>query len=104
VQAKTNQRSADELKINVRAESDSQAKLKADAALDKANEDQTGATLTLYGTTKLMAGINAQLSDFGRMDGKYTITQSRHRFSRSSGYSSEAEAKRVRNPAQGAQA
>jgi len=101
-EAKTNQRSADELKINVRAENDQQARLKADAALDRANEDQTGASLTLFGNVKLMAGVNVQLTGFGRMDGKYTITQSRHRFSRSSGYTTEIELKRVRDPQQGA--
>ncbi len=100
-QAKTNQRSADELKINVRAENDQQARLKADAALDRANEDQTGASLTLPGNVRLMAGVNVQLADFGKMDGKYTITQSRHRIARS-GYSTELELKRVRDPAQGA--
>ena len=100
--AKNNRSSADTLKINVRAENDSQARLKADAALDRANEDQTGASLTLCGNVKLMAGINVQLTGFGRMDGKYTISQSRHRFSRSSGYSTEVELKRVRDPALGA--
>ena len=35
-------------------------------------------------------------------DGKYTITQSRHAFSRGQGYGSEVELKRVRDPAQGA--
>lgn len=103
VEAKTNQRSADELKINVRAENDQQAHLKADAALDRANEDQTGASLTMFGNVRLMAGVNLQLTGFGRMDGKYTITQSRHRFSRGTGYGTEVELKRVRDPAQGAQ-
>lgn len=101
-EAKTNQRSADELKLNVRAENDQQARLKADAALDRANEDQTGASLTLFGNVKLMAGVNVQLTGFGRMDGKYTVTQSRHRLSRSSGYTTEIELKRVRDPRQGA--
>jgi hypothetical protein len=101
--AKRNRTSADTLKINVRVENDSQARLKADAALDRANEDQTGASLTMFGNVRLMAGVNLQLTGFGRMDGKYTITQSRHRFSRGTGYGTEVELKRVRDPAQGAQ-
>lgn len=100
--AKTNQHSVDEQKINVRAEDDTQARIKADAALDRTNEDQTGASLTMPGNIKVMAGINLTLEDFGRMNGKYTITQSRHRFSRGSGYTSEIELKRVREIAQGA--
>jgi uncharacterized protein len=100
--AKTNRTGADTLKINTRAENDQQARLKADAALDRANEDQTGASLTLFGNVRLVAGVNVQLTSFGRMDGKYTITQARHSFARGSGYGTEVELKRVRDPAQGA--
>lgn len=100
--AKRNRSSADTLKINVRAENDQQASLKADAALDRANEDQTGASLSMPGNVRLMAGVNVQLTDFGHMDGKYTITKGGHRFSRSAGYASEIDLKRVRDPSQGA--
>ncbi|MEX3690082.1 phage late control D family protein [Paraburkholderia sp. BR14263] len=93
--------SADELNLNVRAEDDTQAHLKAQAALERANDDQTGATLTHYGNTKIAAGINILVQDFGRMNGKYSVTQSRHRFSRASGYSTETELKRVREAANG---
>ena len=102
VSAKTNRHSADEAKVNVRAEDDAQARIKADAVLDRANEDQTGASLTMPGIVKAMAGVNVVLTDFGRMDGKYTVTQSHHRFSRAAGYTTEIELKRVRDPAQGA--
>lgn len=102
VQGAVSRHSADTLKLNVRAENDQQAQLKAGAALDRANEDQTGASLTMFGTVKLVAGVNVQLTGFGRMDGKYTVTQSRHRFARSSGYTTEVDVKRVRDPAQGA--
>jgi phage protein D len=102
--AKTNRHSADEAKVNVRAEDDAQARLKANAALDRVNGDQTGASLTMPGIVKGVAGVNVVLTNFGRMDGKYTITQSRHRFSRGLGYTSEIELKRVRDPVQGAKA
>ncbi|MGP8432041.1 phage late control D family protein [Paraburkholderia fungorum] len=100
--ARTNARGVDEMKIIVRAESDEQARTKAAAALDRQNEDQTSATLTMYGNIRLMAGINVDISKFGHYDGKYTITQSRHSFSRSAGYGTEIELKRVRDPDQGA--
>ena len=100
--ARTNRTSANQLRLNVRAENDQQAQLIANAALDRANEDQTGASLTLPGNVKLVAGLNIMLDGFGQMDGKYTITQSRHRVSRSSGYSTEIDLKRVRDPALGA--
>ena len=73
-----------------------------DAELDRVNGDQTSASLTMPGTVKAMAGINVSLTNFGRMSGKYTVTQSRHHTSRSSGYTSDIELKRVRDPAQGA--
>jgi len=100
--AKGNATSADELKLNARAEDDGQAQAMADAALDRVNEDQTGGTLTLPGDVRLMAGVNVSLSGFGNMDGKYTITRAMHRVSRSSGYGTEVELKRVRDPQQGA--
>lgn len=100
--AKTNARGTDELKVIARAESEEQAKLKANAAIDRQNEDQTGMSLTMPGNIKLVAGINATLTGFGRFDGKYTVTQSRHAFSRGSGYGTDVELKRVRDPAQGA--
>lgn len=94
--------SADELKLNLRAENAQQAKLKADAALAHSQDDQTSASLTLFGNVRLMAGVNVQLRGFGRMDGKYGIAQSLHRITRSDGYSSQIDLKRVRADAAGA--
>lgn len=102
-QAKGNAHSADELKLNVRAENEQQARLKADAALDRANEDQTGGSLTMPGQVKLLSGVNVRLEGFGVMDGKYTITRAQHRVTRSSGYGTDVELKRVRDPEQGAE-
>jgi phage protein D len=101
--AKTNARGVDELKVVARAENEEQARLKAAAAIDRQNEDQTGLTLNMPGNVKMAAGVNLTLEGFGHFNGKYTITQSRHRFSRSQGYDTEAELKRVRDPDQGAQ-
>jgi phage protein D len=100
--ARGNAHSADELKLNAKAENDSQARLQAAAALDRANEDQTGGSLSLPGEVRLMSGRNVQLEGFGAMDGKYTITRAQHRISRASGYGTDIEVKRVRDPAQGA--
>lgn len=96
VPAKTNRASGDELKLNVRAENAQQAKLKADAALDRHNEDQTAVELTLFGSVKLVSGVNIELTGFGKMNGKYTIFKASHSFSRSAGYPTSIELKRVR--------
>lgn len=93
--SKNNHTSSDERKINVRAETEAQAKAKASAALARANDDQTGATLTLVGNVRLLAGVNFMLTEFGKFNGKYNISQSGHRQSRG-GYTTEVEVKRVR--------
>lgn len=100
--AKTNAHGTDELKVIARAESQEQAKLKANAAIDRQNEDQTSMTLTMPGNVKVVAGINVSIVGFGHYDGKYTVTQSRHSLGRSAGFGTEAELKRVRDPEQGA--
>ena len=91
----SNRASADKRRINVRAETDAQARQKAQAQLDK-NDDQTGATLTLYGNPLLVAGVTLDLQTFGKFDGRYLVVKSVHRLSRSGGYVTEVDLKRVR--------
>ena len=91
----SNRASADKRRINVRAETDAQARQKAQAQLDK-NDDQTGATLTLYGNPLLMAGVTLDLQTFGKFDGRYLVTKSVHTMQRGGGYVTEVELKRVR--------
>ena len=93
--SKSNRASADRARLNVRAETDQQAKQKAQALLDK-NDEQTGASVTLYGNTLLVAGVAVELQTFGKFDGKYLVTKSVHRFSRGGGYVTEIDMKRVR--------
>lgn len=93
----SNKTSADTLKLNIKAENDLQAKHKATAALDRANEDQTVANFSLMGNVKLVAGVNIMVTSFGKMDGKYQVVKSTHTFSRSGGYGTDIELKRVRD-------
>lgn len=88
--------SKDALKINVKAEDPDQAKVKAAAAIEKANEDQTCANFTLMGDDELVAGVNVDLEGWASLDGKYQIHKAVHSAKRSSGYIVEIEAKRVR--------
>lgn len=101
--ARGNVHSADELKLNSRVENEQQARLQADAAIDRANEEQTCAEFSLPGDVRLVAGVNVTVEGFGALDGKYTIMRSRHYISRSTGYGTDVEMKRVRDPAQGAE-
>ncbi len=87
--------SADSLKLNTRAESPEQAQAKAKAAINHANDEATTATLNLWGNPKLVAGINVELEGFGKLSGRYQVAKSRHDLSRSSGYTTEIEVRRV---------
>lgn len=95
-EARTRRHSQDARKINIRAETPEQAQLKADAALEAANEDQTEATLTLMGEVDLVAGVNIELEGFMALDGKYQIKSSRHSLTRGQGYTTSIEVRRIR--------
>lgn len=89
--------SNDTLKICARAGSKATAQIKAQAALENANLEQTTGSITLPGNTRLVAGINFQLEGYGRFSGKYMAESSRHRIDRS-GYVTELEIKRIVPP------
>lgn len=91
--------SADRLKLNVRAESEEQAKAKAGAAIEEANIEATQLELTMFGNPRLVAGMNFELLDLGKLGGVYNIVKSRHDMDRSGGYRTEIEAKGVKPPA-----
>lgn len=96
-ESKIRRHSRDAHKINIRAETPEQAQLKADAALEAANEDQTTASSTMMGEVDLVAGVNFMAEGWGALDGKYQITQSTHTFGRNQGYTTTIECRRVRS-------
>lgn len=59
------------------------------AGLNRHNEYQRTANLSLPGQTRLKAGITVQLADFGRLSGVWLITSVRHDLNRQSGYTCE---------------
>ncbi len=87
--------SEDVLKLNVRAESGEQARVKAEAALESANIEATQLELTLFGNPRLVAGINFYLEDMGRFGGTYHVVRSAHVIECSGGYRTDISAKRV---------
>lgn len=87
--------SADTLKLNSRVESHAQAKAKTKAALARAGDAATTATLNLWGNPKLVAGMNVELDGFGKLSGRYQIARSKHDLARNSGYATEIEVRRV---------
>jgi phage protein D len=88
--------SADTLKLNTRAESPAQAQAKSKAALHRAQDEATTATISMEGDPRLVAGVAIGITTFGKLDGNYQIAASRHELSRASGYTTELELKRTK--------
>ncbi|MEI7475346.1 MAG: Cro/Cl family transcriptional regulator [bacterium] len=86
---KGNSVKADAIKINSRCENSQQAKLKAQAAMNK-NAPVEG-TITIIGTPYLVAGLNIELKGLYHLSGKYHIKSSKHAIDRMSGYKTELE-------------
>lgn len=59
---------------------------------------RTAGSLTLPGNPKLVAGVTFDLTDCGKLSGKYLIESARHRLDRGGGYTTELEVKRVALP------
>lgn len=87
--------SSDKVIINARYDDEEEGENKAQAALDEQNDDKTQATLTLLGDPKLVAGLTIELTDIGKLSGKYMINSSRHSYGRSDGYTTDLDCKRV---------
>lgn len=82
---------ADVLKINRRYENKQQAEETAKAALERTNGRKIEGSFTIEGETRLVSGINADLTDLGVFSGKYSVVRSSHRIDKSSGYTTDAE-------------
>ncbi len=85
----------DTLNLAERSESPSDALARAAAVLHRHNMLQATMRLTMPGTTTLVAGNNVTLQGFGENDGTYLITAARHRLERSTGYTTEAEGRKL---------
>ena len=59
------------------------------------NKFSRTAQFTLIGDTRILAGLNMLLEDFGGWDGKYLITQAKHSVNSSGGYTVTVNARQV---------
>lgn len=82
------------LRKTIRVESVDQALVKARALLADANRLKVEGSLSLIGNTRVMAGVTLDLTDMGRLSGRFLVQTSRHKMSRS-GYTTEVEVTRV---------
>jgi len=86
--------SGDTRKVTRRCEDSQQAKLQAEAELERANDGKYEGSITLEGNTRLVAGNTVALAGFGHFDGTYLIDTSRHHQEQGAGYTTEITLKR----------
>jgi phage protein D len=91
----TTDTSADTLEIQSKAENTQQAETKAAAALHKANTIQQKGSITIPGSPLIVSGVNYEQTGIGQLSGIYHVIESVHSLSRSTGYETKAEVKRV---------
>lgn len=85
----------DTIVIKSRVENKKQAEEKAKAALYRANSKQQSGSLNLEGDILLVSGNNFDLTGLGVLSGKYHICESTHTLTKSGGYATQLEIKRV---------
>jgi len=86
---------ADYLKINEKVESLEEAKLRARALRHKYDSREKTGRLTIPGNPQIMAGLVIALKDFGLMNGNWLIERTRHTISRTGGWVTELEVRKV---------
>lgn len=85
----------DSLKLNARVENDTQAQAMAQESLRRANGRGKTGSITLPGNMRVLSGITVELTGLLRLSGTYFVESSIHKLSRSTGYVTDAEVKRV---------
>ncbi len=85
----------DFLEIKTRTENLEQAELVAKAALYRANSLQQEGSITLPGQPLAVSGINIEQQELGMLSGIWHITKSHHQVSKTDGYITTCEIKRV---------
>lgn len=83
------------LRQQIRVESVAQAELKARALLAAANRLKATGTMLVVGNPRVMAGVNVELVNMGRLSGRYSVVSSKHRMTKSGSYETEAEVQYV---------
>jgi len=89
----------DTLNIHTKAENSQQAETKGKVALHRANSASREGSITLIGNPLLVAGVNFELQDMGKLSGKYQITKSTHSITKGGGYEVSLDIKCVDKPA-----
>jgi phage protein D len=89
------QLTGDLLNLPVRSDTATLALARATAELASRNMMQASVQLRMPGTPPVVAGNVITLSGFGQNDGSYLVTTARHLLTRQTGYTTEAEARKL---------
>lgn len=88
--------SGDSAEFVMYAENEQQATVKSKAAVNKQNDEKTTGSLSLAGNPLLRAGKTIELAGIGDvLSGKWLVNTSRHSLSRSNGYTTDVDLKKV---------
>lgn len=83
------------LVVNANVEDETQAQAVAEGALKEANKNKVKGSFTIFGNTKLVAGVNVDLTGIGKFSGKWHITSSSHAVEPSGGYTTSVEVRKI---------
>jgi phage protein D len=90
----------EDLSSNQRAESLADAEAIAKSNLHEANKKETTGSISMMGDMRFVAGVNVQVSGWGKFDDKYFIEKATHSVSMGSGYATSLEL-RIGGPKKG---
>jgi phage protein D len=76
---------------NQRAESLTDAEAIAQNKLHAANKKETTGSISMIGDMRFVAGVNIQVSGWGKFDGKYFVERVTHNINKGSGYETSVE-------------
>ncbi len=94
-EAYTENTAEDSIEIKTRAENTEQAQEKAKSELHSRNSKAQEGSMSLVGDPLLVAGNNFELTGFGMLNGTWHVTESTHVVTKSGGYTTDVEIKRV---------
>jgi len=91
----TENTSEDSIEIKSRAENTEQAEAMAKSELHARNSKAQEGSFSVVGDPLLVAGNNFELTGFGMLNGTWHVTESTHSVTKSGGYTTDVEIKRV---------
>lgn len=86
----------DTLEVRGKVENQQQAEMVAKAELHNHNSKQQEGSITVIGNPNLVAGSNVEVSEIGRLSGVYNIADSRHSITKSGGYVTTCNIKKIK--------